>query len=49
MENYLLNFGKDDGAYPKSDLAHIKTLLSLTLKCKYCVNKSRDMSRDHFV
>ena len=44
-------FGKDDGAEPNSDLAHIKNSLSLTLvflKYKLCVNKSRDMSRDHF-
>ena len=30
------------------NLAHIKNSSSFMLKYKHCVNKSRDISRDHF-
>ena len=41
------NFGIDDGA--ESKFGTNKELIVLNiLKYEYCVNKSRDMSRDHF-
>ena len=41
------NFGTDYGSASK--FATHKELIVLNIfKSKYCVNKSRDMSRDHF-
>ena len=41
------NFGKDDGA--ESKFGTRKELIAVnTFKYKYCVNKSRDLSHDHF-
>ena len=41
------NFGIDDGAESKFG-AHKELIVLKILKYKHCVNKSRDMSRDHF-
>ena len=52
MENKFIgyNFGIDDG--PKSKLSkfgtHKELIVLNILEYKYCVNKSRDLSRDHF-
>ena len=48
MENELLalNFGIDDGAGTK--FGTLKELIFLNIfKNYYCINKSRDVSRDH--
>ena len=43
----MYNFGTDDGAELK--FGTYKELIVLNiLKYKYCVNRSRDISRDHF-
>ena len=43
----LVILGTDHGT--DSKFATNKELIVLNiLRCKYCVNKSRDMSRDHF-
>ena len=41
------NFGIDDGTESKFGTQKELTVLNI-LKYEYCVNKSRDMSRDHF-
>ena len=47
VENEDCNFGIDDSAELK--FSKNKELIVLNiLRYKYCVNKSRDMSRDHF-
>ena len=40
-------FGIDDGAKSKFD-AHEELIVHNIFKYKYCVDKSRDVSRDHF-
>ena len=45
MEND--NFGIVDGAESKFR-THKEIIVLKILKYKYCVNQSRDMSRDHF-
>ena len=42
------NFGIDDGAESKFG-THKELIVLNIIENKYCVNKSRDMSRDHFV
>ena len=43
----LVILGTDHGT--DSKFATNRELIALNiLRCKYCVNKSRDMSRDHF-
>jgi len=42
------NFGIDDVAESKFG-THKELIVLNSLKYKYCVSKSRDMSRDHFV
>ena len=41
------NFGKDDGAESKFG-THKELIVLNIIKYNYCVNKSGDMSRDHF-
>ena len=41
------HFGIDDGAESKFG-THKELIVLNILKYKHCVNKSRDMSRDHF-
>ena len=41
------NFGIDNGAESKFG-THKELIVLNILKYKHCVNKSRDMSRDHF-
>ena len=41
------NFGIDDGAESKFGIHKVLIVLNI-LKYKYCLNKSRDMSGDHF-
>ena len=48
MENELLAiYGLDDGAGSKFG-THKELIVLNILKYNHCVNKSRDMSRDHF-
>ena len=41
------NFGTDDNTESKFD-THKELIVLNILKYEYCLNKSRDMSRDHF-
>ena len=48
MDNDKLAILGTDRAIDAKFATNKELIVLNTLRCKYCVNKSRDMSRDHF-